>query len=104
MHVKSTENKVENVKKNSTEHEMGYDIIEDIKKSKEKISLFETCNLPQQKEKLLKALETPIMKTQNDNHSKEEIGEASIGGKSKYRTPTFLLILKFSISTYITVW
>ena len=27
MHVKSTKNKVENVKKNSTEHEMGYHIV-----------------------------------------------------------------------------
>ena len=67
MPVKSLENKVENVKKNSTEHEMGYDIIEDIKKTKENISLFEMCNLPQQKEKLLKAHEERITKTQNDN-------------------------------------
>ena len=58
--VKSTENKVENVKKNSTEHEMGYDIVEYIKKTKANISLFEMCNIPQQKEKLLKALETPM--------------------------------------------
>ena len=70
---------------------MGYNIVEDIKKTKANISLFEMCNLPQQKEKLLKALETPITKPQNDNQSEEEIGEASIGGKSKYRTPTFLL-------------
>ena len=67
MHVNSTENKVENVKKNSTEHEMGYDIVEDIKKDKANISLFEVCNLPQQNEKLLKALETPIIEPQNDN-------------------------------------
>ena len=60
MPVKSTENKVENVKKNFTKHEMGYDIVEDIKKSKANISFFEMCNLPQQKEKLLKALETPM--------------------------------------------
>ena len=39
---------------------MGYDIVEDIKKTKANISLFEMCNLPQQKEKLLKALETPM--------------------------------------------
>ena len=75
MPVKSAENKVENVKKNSTEHETGYDIIEYIKKSKANISLFEMRNLPQQKDKLLKALETPITKPQNDNQSKEEIGE-----------------------------
>ena len=41
MPVKSTENKVENVKKNSTEHEMGYGIVEYIKKAKENISLLE---------------------------------------------------------------
>ena len=34
-------------KKISTNCEMGYDIIEDIKKTKENISLLEMCNLPQ---------------------------------------------------------
>ena len=89
--IKSTENRVENVKKNSTEHEMGYDIVEDIKMTKENISLFEMCNLPQQKEKPLKSLETPVKEPQSDNQADEEIGEASLGGKSKYRTPSFLL-------------
>ena len=46
MPMNSVENKVENVKKNSTEHEMGYDIVEDIKNTKANIS-FEMCNLPQ---------------------------------------------------------
>ena len=96
--MNSVENKVENVKKNSTEHEMGYDIVEDIKKTKENISLFEMCNLPQQKEKLLKALETPMKEPQNDNQDDENIGEASLGGKSKYRTPAFLLT--FEIFNY----
>ena len=40
--MKATENK-----KRSTKCEMGYDIMEDIKKTKENISLFEMCNLPQ---------------------------------------------------------
>ena len=40
MPIKYTENKVENIKKNSTEHEMGYDVVEDIKKSKANISSF----------------------------------------------------------------
>ena len=44
MSVKFVEKKVENIKKNSTEHEMGYDITEDIKNTKENISLFEMCN------------------------------------------------------------
>ena len=35
---------------------------------------------------------------QNDNQVDEEIGEASLGGKSKYRTPTFLLT--FEIFNY----
>ena len=56
------------------------------------------CNLTQQKENLLKAFETPVKETQNDNHTDEEIGEASLGGKSKYRTPTFLL--NFEIFNY----
>ena len=50
--VKAVENKVESIKKSSTKCEMGYDIIEDIKKSKENISLFKICNLPQQRKKL----------------------------------------------------
>ena len=36
---------------------MGYDIVKDIKRAKANISLFEMCNVPQQKGKLLKALE-----------------------------------------------
>ena len=32
---------------------MGYDIIEDIKKTKENTCLFELCNLPQKRRKLL---------------------------------------------------
>ena len=76
---------------------MGYDIVEDIKKAKANISLFEMCNLPQQKEKLLKALETPDEQSPSDNQPKEEIGEAILGGKSKYKTPAFLLTFEISI-------
>ena len=71
---------------------MEYDIVEDIKKVKANISLFEMCNVPQQKEKLLKALEVPKEKLPTDNQpEEEEIDEASVGGKSKYKTPPFLL-------------
>ena len=42
---KPTKNKAKNVKRNPNEHEMGYDIVEDIKKDKENISLFEMCYL-----------------------------------------------------------
>ena len=83
---------------------MGYGIIEDIKKTKANISLFEMCNLPQHKENLLKALETPITEPQNDNQDEEEISEASIGENSKYRTPTFLItseIFNFNIHNYL---
>ena len=77
---------------------MGYDIVEDIKKTKANICLFEICNLPQQKGNLLKALETHMKEPQNDNQPEEEIGEASLGGNSKYRTPSFLLT--FDIFNY----
>ena len=45
MLVKPVEEKIDNVKKNLKEHEMGYDIVEDIKRAKANISLFEcvTC-------------------------------------------------------------
>ena len=39
-----------------------------------------------------------MTKPQNDNQADEEIGEASLGGKSKYRTPAFLLT--FEIFNY----
>ena len=103
--VKPTENKTENVKKNLNEHEMGYDIVEDIKKDKANISLFEMCNLPQQKEKLLKALETLEKEPPIDNQLEEEIGEASLGGKSKYKTLSFLLTFEiFNYNVLIFQW
>ena len=40
---------------------------------------------------MLKALEVPEEKLPTDNQpEEEEIGEASMGGKSKYKTPPFL--------------
>ena len=98
IHVKHTENKIENVKKNRDEHEMGNDIVEDIKRAKENVSLFEMCNLPHQKENILKVLETSDKEPPIDNQPEEEIGEAILGGKSKYKTPTFLLT--FDIFNY----
>ena len=63
---------------------MEYNIVEDIKRDKENISLFEMCNMPQQKEILLKSLETPEEKLPTSNQpQEEEIGEASVGGKPK---------------------
>ena len=92
-------------RQNFTEHRMEYDIVEDIKKVKANISLFEMCNVPQQKEKLLKALETPEEKLPvNTQPEEEEIGEASVGGKSKYKTPPFLLtfeIFNHNVHNYL---
>ena len=63
---------------------MDYDIVKDIKKLRANISLFEMCNVPQQKENLLKALEIPEEKLPTNNQPQEEgIGEASVGGKPK---------------------
>ena len=55
MPNKPNEEKINNIKLNLTGHKMDYDIVEDIKKVRANISLFEMCNVPQQKEKLLKS-------------------------------------------------
>ena len=92
MPTKTIEEKINNVKTNLTEHKIEYDIVEDIKNVKENISLFEMCNVLQQKENLLKALEMPEEKLPTDNQpQEEEIDEASVGGKPKCKTPPFLL-------------
>ena len=92
MPTKPIEENIKNVKTNLIEHNMDYDIVEDIKKVKENISLFQMCNVPRQKEKLLKALEIPEEKLPTDNQpQEEEIGEASVGGNPKCKTPPFLL-------------
>ena len=49
MPVNPIEEKIDNVKKNLEEHKMEYNIVEDIKRAKANISLFEMCNVPQQK-------------------------------------------------------
>ena len=49
MHAKPIEDKVENVKKILKTLDMGSDTVEDIKNPKANISLFEMCNVPQQK-------------------------------------------------------
>ena len=75
------------------EQPMDYDIVEDLKKVKANVPLFEMCKVPQQKERLLKALEASDEKLPTDNQpqEEEEIGETSIGGKSKSKHPPFLL-------------
>ena len=56
MFAKPNEEEINNGKPNPTKPKMNYDIVEDIKKVRANISLFEMCKVPQQKEKLLKAL------------------------------------------------
>ena len=79
---------------------MNYDIVEDLKKIKANVPLFEMCKVPQQKVRLLRALETSDKKmpTNNQPEEEEEIGENSSGGKSKHKHPPFLLT--FEIFNY----
>ena len=49
------------------EQQMEYDIVEDLKKVKLNVSLFEMCKVPQQKERLLKALEVSDEKLPANN-------------------------------------
>ena len=44
--AKDVESKEESNKKSPIEHNMGYDIVEEIKKTKANMSLFARCNLP----------------------------------------------------------
>ena len=70
---------------------MGYDIIEDIRKIKEKIYLFELCNFPQQRRKLLEFFYPQPSSIQEDMEYDDEVNEASVRGKSKSQTLPFLL-------------
>ena len=58
--------------------------MEDIKKTKTNISLFELCNLPQQRKKLLETFDPQPSSTSEAIESDTEFNEASIGGKLKY--------------------
>ena len=86
MSVKPIEDKDDNVKENLKALEMGYAIVEEIKRAKANISLFEICNVPQQKEKLLKAPEVLEEEIPTNNQPVEEIVKASVGGKAKFKT------------------
>ena len=61
--VKVTESKMETNKKISTDGDMGNGIIDDVKKNKANISLFEMCNLPQQINKLLEDFDSQTSKS-----------------------------------------
>ena len=88
-----------------TEQQMNYEIVEDLKKIKANVPLFEMCKVPQQKERLLRALEESDEKPPTDNQpqDKEEIGETSVGGESKCKHPPSSCHLKFLIIMCIIV-
>ena len=56
--------------------------------------MFELCNLPQQRKKLLEAFDHHPSSTLEDE-SDTEINEASIGAKSKSQNFPFLLTFEF---------
>ena len=64
--IKIVENKTKRSKKGLMEYDMGYDIVEDIKKTKANISLFKLCNFPQQRKKLLEAFGPHPSSSQED--------------------------------------
>ena len=102
--MKSTENKVESIKKSSKECEIGYDTLEDIKKNKANISLFEMCNLTQQRKKSFEDLDAPTNKPQDDIHSEEEISEGSIRGNPNPEHYHFYFLSIFLIIMCTIVW
>ena len=53
---------------------------------------------------MLKVLEVPEEELPTNNQPVEEIGEASVGGKSKFKTPPFLLtfeIFNYNVHKYL---
>ena len=93
-------NKMEKTK----EYNMGYDIVEDTKKTKANISLFELCNLPHQRKKLMESFGSQPSSTSKAIELHTEINEASIGGKSKSQTLPFMLTFEILIIMFIIVW
>ena len=89
--MKTMINKSEGTRKGLVEHDTGYNIVEDIKKTKENISLFKLCNLSQQRKKILEAFDPRPNSIPEAIESDIEINEESIGGKSKFQTFPFLL-------------
>ena len=88
--VETLANKIETTK----EQDMGYDIVGDIKKTKSNISLFELCNFPQQRRKLLEAFDPHPNSILEAIEYDDEVNEARIGGISKSQTFPFLLSFK----------
>ena len=93
MLAKPNEEKMNADKPHPIEQQMDYDIMEDLKKIKVNVPLFDMCKVPQQKERLLRALKASDerMPANNQPEEEEEIGETSSRGMSKNKHPPFLL-------------
>ena len=72
MLARPKEGKMNDDKNHPIEQLMDYDIVEDLKKVKANVPLFEMCKVPQQKERLLKALEASDEKLPANNQPQEE--------------------------------
>ena len=81
--MKTVINKFEGTRQGLVEQDMGYDIVEDIKKTKANISLFKLCNPPKQRRKLMEAFDPQPNRIPEAIEFDTDINEASIGGKSK---------------------
>ena len=92
-----------NKTKTTKEQDMGYVIVEDIKKTKENIYLFKLCNFPQQIRKLPESSDIQPNSIPEAIESDDEVNEASIGGRSKSQTYLFCYHLRFLIIMYIIV-
>ena len=71
--VKTLEKKTKMTRKGSVEYDMGYDIVEYIKKTKENICLLELCNIPQQIKKLLESFDMQPRSTSKSIESDTKI-------------------------------
>ena len=80
-----------NKTKATKEQGMGYDIVEDIKKTKANISLFELCNLPQQRKKLLEAFNPQPSSIPEAIESDDEVNEGSLGQSLNLRLYPFVI-------------
>ena len=106
MLAKPNEEKMNADKPHPIEPQMDYDIVEDIKKIKANVSLFEMCKVPQQKERLLKALEASderiLLTIVLKRKKKSEKPAVEVSLKANIHLSSSLL--KFSIITCTIVW
>ena len=80
---------------------MGYDIVEDIKKTKANISLFELCNLPQQRKNILIHNLVAPRKTFNPI---KKLMKQGLEGNPNLKLFRFYYLLIFLIIMCIIVW